>query len=654
MSIKINEINSKPMQEILEERVKYFLKYQPQITKKHKNLKRNENNDNYATLIDPLNIRSDKINQNYNSRNDKNNNKNKENDNINSIKEKLNESTLSTGPINDISDIPIKKSVSIQVSKELAKYTEPRFQKTEFLKLPQKFNISNEIFDTEPNINNIKNSKNKKSRHRYTNSELELLETDEKVPQEQIEEITNNNISNLSLSNIEDIYCDKNILYIFHFLANVEKCYQELSKDLKGNGLKNIDYKLKVAYSFLGIIMDDKNLLSKIFLYNEDDINVFLNRELCIYLSILFLDNFAKGLNENQIKEFLICLNYCHINLLYVILIVIKKIEEAISENKIKFEENSLEYNDFKKCKVLIELNNDKINIKKYKENFHTNNKIIKNIFLNILNIFRDINENIAQNIIEIFNLSKTAKFRTIIINHIKTNFLINEKINEVINKYQYPEDSIQKDNSKNNDQNNENSEINDLKNINPQEEIKVPFLPPKKSDDKRDYCLVLDLDETLVHFFEDNFEAYVKVRMGAEHFITVLSQYCEIVIFTASTKYYCDIVIDGLDCKNLIDYKLYREHTYDYNGINVKDLSKLGRDLTKIIIIDNIEENYSFQPNNGLNIIDFEGDENDNELQFLLQDLLEVVTVPGKNVLDELPRIRKNMQKRYCNIVDN
>ena len=655
MSINLNEINSKPIQEKLEERVKYFLKYQPQITKKHKNLKRMENNDNYATLIDPLNLRSDKINQNYNSRNDKINNTNIENDNINTIKEKLNESTLSTGPINYIIDIPIKKSVSIQVSKELAKYTEPRFKKTEFLKLPQKFNIFNETINSEPNINNNKNSKNKKSRHRYTNSELELLETDEKVPQEQIEEITNNNISNLSLSNIEDIYYDKKILYIFHFLANIEKCYQELSKDLKGNGLKNIDYKLKVAYSFLSIIMDDKNLLSKIFLYNEDDINIFLNRELCAYLSILFLDNFAKGLNENHIKEFLICLNYCHINLLYVILIVNKKIEEAISEKKIKFEENSLEYNDYKKCKVLIELNNDKINIKKYKENFHTNNKIIKNIFLNILNILRDINENIAQNIIEIFNLSKTAKFRTIIINHIKTNILINEKINEVINKYQYPEDSIQKENSKNNSQNNnDNSEINDLKNINQQEEIKVPFLPPKKSDDKRDYCLVLDLDETLVHFFEDNFEAYVKVRMGAEHFITVLSQYCEIVIFTASTKYYCDIVIDGLDCKNLIDYKLYRDHTYDYNGINVKDLSKLGRDLNKIIIIDNIEENYSFQPNNGLNIIDFEGDENDNELQFLLQDLLEVVTVPGKNVLDELPRIRKNMQKRYCNIVDN
>ena len=74
-------------------------------------------------------------------------------------------------------------------------------------------------------------------------------------------------------------------------------------------------------------------------------------------------------------------------------------------------------------------------------------------------------------------------------------------------------------------------------------------------------------------------------------------------LIFKTITKYYCDIVIDGLDCKNLIDYKLYREHTYDYNGINVKDLSRLGRDLNKIIIFDNFEENYSFQSINSLNM---------------------------------------------------
>ena len=659
MSLLIKNINNKNPQEQIEERVQYFLKNQPPIYSKQKNLKRHQNNDNYATLIDQFNTKN--VNEIlfpniYGRYNNTENNNNK----LDLIKDKIKESSFSTETLNNnnniIIDIPVKKSVSIQVSKEMAKYTEPKFKKTEFLKLPQKFNLlkENNIIELyNSNNNNDLNKGKNKNRHRYTNSELELLETDEKVSQKQIEEITNNNISNISISTIEDIYNNENILFVFQFLMDIEKCYQELSKDLKGNELKNMDYKLRIAYTYLNIVMDDKNMLNKIFLYNEDDINEFLNRELCLYLSVLFLDIFSVGLNDNNLKEFLICHSYCHTNLLYVIMLVIKKIEEAISENKIKFDENSLQYNDYKKCKTLVELNKDKININKYTVFFRTNNKIIKNIFRNILNVFRDINDNITQNIYDIFNLSKTSKFRTIIINHIKTNILINEKINEVLKKCLSPQELVEKDNNnenKKNDEKNQNEE--DLNISNPPIVVKEPYLPPKSKDDERDYCLVLDLDETLVHFFEDNSEAYVKVRLGAEQFITVLSKYCEIVIFTASTKYYCDIVIDGLDCKNLIDYKLYRDYTYDYNGVNVKDLSKLGRDLQKTIIIDNIEENYILQPKNGLNIIDFEGDENDNELQFLLQDLLEIVSVPGKNVQNELPRVRENMQKRYSNII--
>ena len=138
---------------------------------------------------------------------------------------------------------------------------------------------------------------------------------------------------------------------------------------------------------------------------------------------------------------------------------------------------------------------------------------------------------------------------------------------------------------------------------------------------------------------------------MGAEKFIKILSEYCEIVIFTASTQDYANIVIDGLDCSENISYRLYRQHTNVINGYNIKDLSKLGRDISKMIIVDNIEENYNLQPDNGLNIIDFEGDENDNELQYLLEDLLELVSTPGKNVIYELPKIRKKMQERYNKI---
>ena len=76
-----------------------------------------------------------------------------------------------------------------------------------------------------------------------------------------------------------------------------------------------------------------------------------------------------------------------------------------------------------------------------------------------------------------------------------------------------------------------------------------------------------------------------------------------------------------------------------------------MGRPLNKIIIIDNIEKNYQLQPNNGLNIINFEGEENDFELDFLLKDLLPIVEKPGKDICKELGKVRKSMQKRYTNI---
>ena len=623
------------VQELIEERVKYFLKYQPQTQNniKEKNLNRIKNYDNFSTLIDPINSKNDNINPIF--INNFNLTQNINNTNINNIinnispnqiinRENINDS-ISFGQNNNSSEIPLKKSISFPVSKEeLAQYMEPRLERKVFQKISPKFAILNTNNDKSTNTN-------KSSTHRYTKSELEILETDEKIPQNKINEITGDNKLE---NNNNDIKTENdNLLIIFHFLISIEKCYQELSKDLKGNGLKNIEYKLKIACNYLNLITEEKNLISDFFYNKEDDINTFLIRELCLYLILLFLDTFVQKLNDNNIKEFQTCQNYCHINLIYLIMITIKKID--ISENKLELDKNSIEFNDYQNCKIIVEINSNKINANKYKENFHTNNKIIKNILLNILNNFSEINKDITQNIFEIYNLSKKSKYKTILNEHIKNNFLINEKINNIIKKYHSPENK---------------EEIKTNENI-IKEEIPVPYLSPKKKDDKRDYCLVLDLDETLVHFFEDNSEAYVKVRMGAEQFITVLSQYCEIVIFTASTQYYADIVIDGLDCKNLIDYKLYREHTIEFNGNNVKDLSKLGRDLNKVIIIDNIEENYCFQPNNGLNIIDFEGDENDNELQFLLEDLLEVVTIPGKNIINELPKIRKNMQKRYCNI---
>ena len=71
------------------------------------------------------------------------------------------------------------------------------------------------------------------------------------------------------------------------------------------------------------------------------------------------------------------------------------------------------------------------------------------------------------------------------------------------------------------------------------------------------------------------------------------MAQYYEVVIFTAGTEEYADWALGFMDNQKFITHRLYRQHALPYNGFYVKDLSRLGRDLSKTIIVDNIAENF-------------------------------------------------------------
>ena len=587
----------------IEERVKFFLSNKHQIFQVDNNFENNK----FIKDEEKNNISTIKIYNNYKS---------------NQIST-IDETFLSKNNYSNYSnnENTIKRPTSILVNKGIAKYVEPRFKIKEFQKLAPKFLKSTE---TSFNVSQILNQ---------DSNDIEMLEIDEKVPQEKINQIEERR-------NRLNIY--KN--FPFNYFFEQEKCYQELAKDLKSNGIKNLDYKIKIGATYLNILMKEDNPISHLFIYNKE-VNKFLIRELCFYLIVLFLNDFQSGFKNSDLTDLNNCVSYCHLNFLFALMLIVKNTKINIFEDLSELDKKEdFCYNSYLKCKTIIELNYEKIDDIQYKKNFRNYNKCIKQKLFDLLRNLSFINNTIAENILKIFYCTKDYSLSDVMDDFLKGNDLLNQKINRIIR------DSIKPNISKLFEQ--VLDEENDLNEDIPKPSI--PFLNPKNENDKREYCLVLDLDETLVHYIEEENEekAYVKVRMGAEDFINILNEYCEIVIFTASTQYYANIVINGLDCKDKIDYKLYRQHTDLIDGTNVKDLSKLGRDLAKVIIIDNIEDNYKLQPNNGLNISDFEGDENDNELIFLLNDLLKIVKTPGLDIRNELNIIRINMQKRYMDLV--
>lgn len=73
------------------------------------------------------------------------------------------------------------------------------------------------------------------------------------------------------------------------------------------------------------------------------------------------------------------------------------------------------------------------------------------------------------------------------------------------------------------------------------------------------------------------------------------MSLHYEIVMFTASLSKYAEPLYAKLDPKKVTDTLLYREHCTFYNGLFVKDMARLGRNLSDVIIIDNSPTSYLF-----------------------------------------------------------
>uniref|UniRef100_A0A0K0DJS8 protein-serine/threonine phosphatase n=1 Tax=Angiostrongylus cantonensis TaxID=6313 RepID=A0A0K0DJS8_ANGCA len=160
-------------------------------------------------------------------------------------------------------------------------------------------------------------------------------------------------------------------------------------------------------------------------------------------------------------------------------------------------------------------------------------------------------------------------------------------------------------------------------------------LLPPVRASDVNKKCLIIDLDETLVHSSfkpvkNPDFvipveidgvvhQVYVLKRPYVDEFLARIGDRYECVLFTASLAKYADPVADLLDKRGVFRSRLFREACVYHKGNYVKDLAKLGRDLSKVLIIDNSPASYAFHPENAIPVPTWWDDPSDVELLDIL-----------------------------------
>ena len=178
----------------------------------------------------------------------------------------------------------------------------------------------------------------------------------------------------------------------------------------------------------------------------------------------------------------------------------------------------------------------------------------------------------------------------------------------------------------------------------------KVPYL---KFPSKKEYTLILDLDETLIYFKYTNINerfGVIRFRPGLINFLEIIKEFYEIIIFTFATKEYADIILNTIEKKGnnkYFDGRLYREHNIQIGQKNYKDLSKIGRNLSKTIIVDNIHHTFKFQKENGILISSFYGENNQDKALIELQKILIKIYNEKSDVRKSIIKYKEEIFKK-------
>ena len=171
--------------------------------------------------------------------------------------------------------------------------------------------------------------------------------------------------------------------------------------------------------------------------------------------------------------------------------------------------------------------------------------------------------------------------------------------------------------------------------------ENNIEKILPEIDEKKYKYIVILELDETLVHYCEEKDNYFVIVRYGCENFIEYINNFCEVIVVSTSGIEYSDIIINNLDKnKSLINNRIYNDNFKDL------DLSKINRDMNKTFFICH-EYNFLNAPkSNIIKLKEFDGDEKDKEFIKLHEEFKKIENEKIDDVKTIITEIQNNIEK--------
>ena len=473
-------------------------------------------------------------------------------------------------------------------------------------------------------------------------SPLNTIQTTSNIIENNSESITGS-INNEILNQTNLIYDELKKLFL-----NIQKI--NISNNIvdKDNNKKDIYFKCKVlAYDYFQFLFGEE-ICKIITLFNYClDIGKFIIYQVYLFLSIIYLDENKKLDNTIEIsfKTIIIYSSQNYNNILYLI-----KNPQYISEPK--------SINEIKmKNKIIISI------LKLINPNVPTNSQIKE--FINQENGKKQINDTLykigkfplkcleeinSNKNNRMNNKNKEEKYNSLgIINLIillKENKELKEKLNQIKNKVLNIYEQKNNNNITSNIPNNIPNQINNI-NITTSSLLNVnanKLLLPKLDQNKNyKLFLIFELDETLVHFWEEKDNSYVKVRIGVEDFFDKIFDFCEITIVSTSSKEYTDIIVDNINKKKCyIQNRIYKELFDEDENF---DLSLINRDKKKCIFICHEEEFFNAPKSNILQLTEFNGEENDREIIFLFKEIMKLKDIDVPDIRKILPEIINNVR---------